>query len=78
MAPGTAEILSSALALPVRERASLAHELLASLDGATDADAAEAWVAEVERRALEVTAAEVAAEDWAAVKERLTNRWRGR
>lgn len=78
MAPEAADLLTSALALPVRERAKIAHELLLSLDDGADADAAEAWVAELERRAREVRSGSVATEDWEAVKARLTERWRRR
>jgi putative addiction module component (TIGR02574 family) len=43
------KVRSEALSLPVSERAELARELLESLDG-EDADAAEAWAREIERR----------------------------
>ncbi len=76
MAPEAADLLSNALALPVRERAQIAHELLLSLDDGVDPDAAEAWVAELEQRAREVRSGAVATEDWAAVKARLAGRWR--
>jgi len=42
--------LDIALELPPTERAALAHDLLASLDGPADADAAEAWEAEITAR----------------------------
>jgi putative addiction module component (TIGR02574 family) len=71
------DVFSTALALPPRERARLAHELLASLDGATDPDAAEAWAAEIESRAREVPAG-APVEDWDAVRARLAERWRKR
>ena len=44
------QALDLALELPAKERAALAHDLLASLDGPPDADAAEAWEAEIARR----------------------------
>lgn len=78
MAPEAADLLSTALALPARERARIAHELLLSLDDGADADAAEAWVAELEQRAREVRSGAVATEDWATVKARLADRWRRR
>ena len=78
MAPEAADLLSNALALPVRESAKIAHELLMSLDDGADADAAEAWVAELEQRAGEVRSGSVAAENWEAVKARLSDRWRRR
>lgn len=49
-------MLSEALRLPVDERAKLALELLRSLDGEPEPDAAEAWDAEIERRGAEVDA----------------------
>lgn len=75
MTPAAADLLSSALALPVRERAKIAHELLLSLDDGADADAAEAWVAELEQRANEMRSGSVVTEDWETVKARLTKRW---
>lgn len=76
MAPEAADLLTSALALPVRERAKIAHELLLSLDDGADADAAEAWVAELEQRAEEVHSGSVEAEDWDLVRAQLAQRWR--
>lgn len=78
MASVPSDLLSSALALPARERARLAHELINSLDEAMDPDAAEAWVAELQRRATEARTGAVAAEDWSAIRERITERWRRR
>jgi putative addiction module component (TIGR02574 family) len=48
------EVLAAALALPLDERASLARELIASLDGEPDADAEDAWAVEIERRVQEL------------------------
>lgn len=78
MASQAADLLTDALALPARERAKIAHELLLSLDEGADADAAEAWVAEIERRAAEVRSGAITTEDWASVKARLADRWRRR
>jgi putative addiction module component (TIGR02574 family) len=44
-------VLRDALELKAEERAELAAELLASLDGPEDADAGAAWAVEIERRA---------------------------
>jgi putative addiction module component (TIGR02574 family) len=44
------------LRLPANERARLALELIRSLDGEPDADAAAAWDEEIERRGAEVDA----------------------
>ncbi len=78
MASEPTSVLSTALALPTRERARLAHQLLLSLDDGADAGAAEDWVAELEQRAGEVRSGSVATEDWAAVRARLVDRWRRR
>jgi putative addiction module component (TIGR02574 family) len=75
MEPGAADLLSNALALPVRERARIAHELLLSLDDGADAGAAEAWVAELEERAGEARSDSAATEDLETIKARLTQRW---
>jgi len=72
----TDTVLSTALALPVRERARIAHELILSLDDGSDADAADAWVVELEKRAREVRSGSVKTEDWDAVRARLATRWR--
>lgn len=49
-------VLADILRLPIEERARLALELIRSLDDEPDADAAEAWEAEIDRRAAEVEA----------------------
>lgn len=67
-------LLREALALPDEERADLAAELLASLEGPTADDATEvqrAWTQEIERRARRVLAGESQGEDWAHVRERV-------
>jgi hypothetical protein len=69
------ELFSGALALPARDRARLAHELLRSLDESDDSDAAEAWLEEIERRAREAREGRVALEDWASVRQLLRSRW---
>ena len=43
-------ITNAAMTLPERERAKLAHDLVASLDGTADIGAAEAWDTEICRR----------------------------
>jgi hypothetical protein len=52
--PRTADVLGAALKLPRKERARVAHELLISLDGATDEEVERAWVEEAERRWADV------------------------
>ncbi|WP_069112832.1 addiction module protein [Jiangella alba] len=71
------ELLRAALALPRTDRADVAAELLASLDesGDTDRQSVEAaWAREIERRARRVLAGESSAEDWGAVRARLSDR----
>ncbi|MEX1197403.1 MAG: addiction module protein [Pseudohongiellaceae bacterium] len=46
----TEAITNAAMTLPERERAKLARDLVASLDGPADTSAAEAWDAEICRR----------------------------
>ena len=50
------DVLSEILRLPAEERARLALELIRSLDGEPDADAAAAWDAEIEQRGADVEA----------------------
>jgi putative addiction module component (TIGR02574 family) len=50
------DVLTEILRLPPEQRARLALELIRSLDGEPDADAAAAWDAEIERRGAEVDA----------------------
>jgi putative addiction module component (TIGR02574 family) len=50
------DVLSEILRLPPEQRARIALELIRSLDGQPDADAAAAWDAEIERRGAEVDA----------------------
>lgn len=55
------KVLADAMQLPERERAQIASELLASLEGEgddEDEDAAHVWRAELERRAREVLSGE--------------------
>jgi hypothetical protein len=61
-------ILDSALRLPDEERAWIAGELIASLDGRPDAGVEAAWDAEVDRRVERADQGEVELLDWFAVK----------
>jgi Putative addiction module component len=66
------EALDLALELSADERAALAHDLLASLDGPADADAARAWEVDIKRRLdeLERGLAQTvdAAADWVFIR----------
>jgi len=65
-------LLREALALPLEERANVAAELLASLDGAeTDvADVEAAWAAEIDKRARRVLAGDSLGNPWEDVRRR--------
>ena len=73
MSPRTQGLLREAMSLPIKERADLAAELLASLDDATAEDPAgveAAWAAEIERRACRVMTGETAGIPWEDVRRR--------
>ena len=55
-----AEKVAEVLALPEQDRAYLARQLLASLDGAADADAETRWNEEIDRRSREIETGQVA------------------
>ena len=65
-------LLREALALPLEERADVAAELLASLDGAeTDVvDVEAAWAVEIEKRARRVMAGDSSGISWEDVRRR--------
>lgn len=70
-------ILREALTLPARARATVAAELLASLDdpAVDDADAVQAaWAEELEQRARRVRSGDDAGEPWPMLRDRLHNK----
>jgi putative addiction module component (TIGR02574 family) len=69
--------LDLALELPEGERAALAHDLLASLDGPPDADAQRAWEAEITKRLDELEAGKARAIDADEALRRIDARLRG-
>jgi putative addiction module component (TIGR02574 family) len=71
MPDSTAKLLAEALRLPIQERARLAAELIASVDGEPDADAEAAWAAEITRRAERARAGTSKGNDWEIVRQRL-------
>jgi putative addiction module component (TIGR02574 family) len=77
MSPRLRHILEEALTLTSPERAELAVELAASIDGGGDADAQSAWAAEIERRARRALAGESRGEDWESVRTRIEKNIRG-
>jgi putative addiction module component (TIGR02574 family) len=64
-------VLDEALKLSPEERAALAHDLLASLDGEPDEDVDAAWAAEAERRARKLLSGEDPGHAWDDVCARL-------
>ena len=71
MSKAAEKLLNEALTLPTDERAELAAELIASLDGPRDADLESAWAAEIERRAAKVLSGESKGIPWADVRRRI-------
>jgi len=61
-------LLDSALKLPSEDRARIAAELIASLDGTPEEGVEAAWDAEVGRRIAQVDRGEVQLLDWNDVK----------
>ena len=72
------ELLAQALRLNPKDRAELASELLASLDGPEDLDAQAAWEAEIQRRVAALEAGTLRLEPWEAVKTRIEKTLRRR
>jgi putative addiction module component (TIGR02574 family) len=62
------EVLEPAKKLQPRDRARLAIELIASLDGRADTDAEKAWATEIRRRAAEARKDPSVLVDWAEAK----------
>ena len=63
-------LLQKALALPDKERAELAGNLIASLDATIDQDADAAWQAEVVRRLNDIRSGRVKTVPWDEVQEK--------
>jgi putative addiction module component (TIGR02574 family) len=64
-------VLAEALRLDDEARAELAAELLASLDGPPDPDAAATWEAEIERRVEAIEAGHLTLKSWDDVRRRI-------
>jgi hypothetical protein len=78
MTKATETVLADALRLETKARAELAAELLASLDGPTDLDAATAWDAEIKRRVDALDAGAIELESWDNAKLRISKDILGR
>lgn len=68
--------LDLALELPETERAALAHDLLASLDGPPDADAQQAWENEITKRLNELESGKACTVDADEALRRIDTRLR--
>jgi putative addiction module component (TIGR02574 family) len=71
-------VLADALRLREEERAELAAEVLASLDGPADPDAEAAWETEIRRRIDAIDAGAMEFEPWDSVKQRIEKEILGR
>ena len=71
MTKTTETVLAEALQLDAKERAELASELIASLDGPPDPDASTAWTEEIKRRVAALEAGTIALESWDDVRRRI-------
>lgn len=71
MTLATQAALARALGLDPEERAELAAEILASLEGPADAGAESAWKEEIRSRIAAIDAGQVELEPWDAVKQRI-------
>jgi hypothetical protein len=70
------KVLGEAMDLTDEERAEVALELVASLDGPRDADADDAWVIEIERRARRVLSDPGGGEDWSSARAEIESKLR--
>jgi putative addiction module component (TIGR02574 family) len=72
------KLLEDLLALPEEDRAELASELIASLDGPPDASWEETWLEEIDRRVAAAEESDDTGEDWLAVRARILGELRSR
>ncbi len=71
MSKPIASVLADALRLDDDARATLAAELLASLDGPSDPEAERAWDIEIARRVEAIESGAIALEPWESVRRRI-------
>tara|TARA_R110002073_G_C9488815_1_gene580641 strand:+ start:3275 stop:3508 length:234 start_codon:yes stop_codon:yes gene_type:complete len=69
-----AQIYTQALELEIDERAELASQMIASIDGLPDADAESAWAAEIESRARRAITGETQGIDWTSIRSRVKSK----
>jgi putative addiction module component (TIGR02574 family) len=72
------KVLDEALDLSEEERAEVAFELVASLDGPADSGAEAAWAAEIDRRARRVHADPEGGQDWQSARAEIDSKLRRR
>ncbi len=65
------DIITTAMQLPVVERAEIASALLASLDGEPEAAVETAWATEIEQRIARIKAGTAKGRPWDEVRKRL-------
>lgn len=70
------KMVGEALNLTDDERAEVALELVASLDGPRDADAEDAWVTEIERRARRALLEPNGGQEWSAARAEIESKLR--
>ncbi len=71
MSDRAAQVYAEALELELDERAELASQMIASIDGLPDADAESAWAVEIERRARRTIAGDSQGTDWESIRSRV-------
>lgn len=71
------DLINVALSLPEEQRAKLAQDLIASLDGAADSNSIEAWDAEICRRIRDIESGKVELVDADEAISRARARLRG-
>lgn len=71
-------LLTEAMKLTTEQRAKLAAELIASVDGDPDADAQIAWAREIDRRVQRIRIEGSKGEDWQVVHDRIAARLRSK
>jgi putative addiction module component (TIGR02574 family) len=75
------DVFADAMALPIAQRARLAHELIHSLDedeAEDPVEVAKAWDEEIARRVADFESGRVKGEPWAKVEERISRQLRPR
>jgi putative addiction module component (TIGR02574 family) len=71
MTDAARKLLADVLALPEEDRAHIATEVIASLDGPPDADWEATWLAELDRRVEAAKQAGETGTDWSEVRAEL-------